>query len=383
MKIAHIITRLIPGGADENTVLNCNAQVDAGHDVLLIIGNENSPEMMGRISPRVKTLVVRELVRTISPLQDISAVVKVQSEFKKFSPDIVHTHTSKAGVIGRIAAVISSVPVIIHGLHIVPFANVGHAERLIYSSVERFLDIFTHGYTSVSPAVTKLYEDASVVPPSKVATIKSGMDIEKFRNSIRSKLRDEPQHSSVRVAYVAALEKRKNHRFLIEVASQLRETRENWTMHFFGDGPLRLEIEEQISSLGLNDRVFLEGYKRSIENDLASMDVAVFCSTREGLPRSLVQCVGAGLPIVMLNLPGAETLVENGVNGFIVTESSLFKDRLMLLLQDVELRKSFSNASEQRDLSSWSLDRMIKTTLEYYEVLLSKKLTPSIDTRAR
>ena len=116
--IVHVITRLINGGADENTVISCNYSISVGNNVSLIMGSNADKEILNKLDKKVNLITVKNLIRSINPYKDILALIHVRKEIKKLSPDIVHTHTSKAGFIGRLAAWLSGVPLIVHTVHI-------------------------------------------------------------------------------------------------------------------------------------------------------------------------------------------------------------------------------------------------------------------------
>ena len=142
--IIHIITRLINGGADENTVLTCNYSVALDNKVTLIIGTANDKEILSKVDKRVNLIKLKHLIRSINPIKDILALIQIKLLIKKLSPDIVHTHTSKAGVLGRIAAWLSGVPLIVHSVHILAFVNVNFVLKAIYLIIEKLIEKITH-----------------------------------------------------------------------------------------------------------------------------------------------------------------------------------------------------------------------------------------------
>ena len=149
-KIVHIITRLINGGADENTVISCNYSASIGNEVFLIIGPYNDKEIIDKLNKKVNLIVVNNLIRSINPYKDLLALMLIRKMIKKLSPDIVHTHTSKAGIIGRIAAWLSGVPLIVHTVHILPFVNVNLILKFLYLLLEKMVSYITDKYINVS-----------------------------------------------------------------------------------------------------------------------------------------------------------------------------------------------------------------------------------------
>ena len=151
LTIAHVITRFIRGGADENTRLSCNAQAAAGHRVALIFGREAHEEMLAALDPRVERIRIDALVRRIDPVCDALTLMSLVRTLRDLKPDIVHTHTSKAGILGRLAGRIARAKAIVHGVHILPFLNVRRFKRWVFLAVERLTAPLTDAFVSVSP----------------------------------------------------------------------------------------------------------------------------------------------------------------------------------------------------------------------------------------
>ena len=180
LRIAHVITRLINGGADENTVISCNQAVSSGHYVVLVHGAQTRPEILATVDERVKIVELPSLVRPIAPLGDMKALGDLVRTFHRLRPDVVHTHTSKAGILGRLAARAASVPVVVHGVHIVPFVNVGQLETFAYLKAERAVQGLTHAFIDVSPGLRDLCVTAGVGAPDRHHVVESGFDLSRF-----------------------------------------------------------------------------------------------------------------------------------------------------------------------------------------------------------
>src|SRR5689334_9112033 len=181
MRIAHVITRLIQGGADENTLLSCNGQAALGHEVHLIFGSETSPAMIGRLHPLVRPHQIADLGRAVAPFKDARATASLTSLLHRLKPQILHTHTSKAGVVGRVAASVAGTPGIVHGIHILPFLNVGRTERMAYLAAERLLASVTDAFVSVSRGMQELALAHGIGTARKHVVVPSGMDLDRFR----------------------------------------------------------------------------------------------------------------------------------------------------------------------------------------------------------
>ena len=148
--ICHIITRFLNGGAEENTLLTCNYSAKRGDDVTLIIGADSEREIIKKLDKRVKLIRIKYLVRQINPIKDFLAFISISKKLNIIKPDIVHTHESKAGIIGRLSAKIAGTKLIIHTVHILPFINVNFFKKSFYVLLEKLIAIITDKFICVS-----------------------------------------------------------------------------------------------------------------------------------------------------------------------------------------------------------------------------------------
>ncbi len=375
-KIVHIITRFVNGGADENTLLTCNAQVAAGHDVSLIYGAENADRMLDQLDARVRRVCVPSLVREIAPARDIAALVSLSVLLRRLRPDVVHTHTSKAGVIGRMAALAAPGAAIVHGVHILPFDAQSGVRRLVYLGLERLVAPITHAFINVSEGMRDECLAHGVGEPARHWVIASGMDAAKFRDA--SPAADFPVGAAgdgrpVRIGYVAALERRKRHHELLKTVAPLLRRHRNMQLLLAGEGPERPALEAAVKEAGIETQVHLLGFRDDVEAVLAACDLCVFISEREGLPRSLVQYALAGKPIVATRLPGIERVLRHEGNGYLVDADAFddFASCLEALVLDPALRERMAAHSRSIDLSDWDGVRMTEQLETVYEALLS------------
>ena len=309
LRIAHIITRLINGGADENTVISCNQAVSVGHSVMLVHGAETRMEIIAAVDPRVEIVGLPSLVQPITPLCDMRALRGLVATFRRHRPHVVHTHTSKAGILGRLAAWAVRVPVLVHGVHIVPFDNVGRLERRAYLTAERSVQGMTHAFIDVSPAMRDLCVQAGVGTPERHYVVPSGLDLSLFRNATepedwRDLLRLQPDDPRPPiVVMLAVFEPRKRHLECLESLPRIVAGFPEARFVLAGDGPLRGEIEARIRTLGLERNVVLTGFHPHPEQLIALADICLLASAREGLPRVLMQYLAGGRPVVATDLP--------------------------------------------------------------------------------
>ncbi|RWE57041.1 glycosyltransferase [Mesorhizobium sp.] len=381
LRIAHVITRLINGGADENTVHSCNWAAQGGHDVVLLHGETVQPEIIAKVDPRVELIGVPGLTRSISPVSDMRALLALTRRFRALNADIVHTHTSKAGILGRLAAWAAGVPAIVHGVHIVPFVNVGVAERFAYLALEKLAAPVTSAFISVSEGIRDLCLSAGVGHPDKHYVVHSGFDLDRFRNAgppdrWRDLLRltpDAPRPSVLLM--IAAFEPRKRHTEFLDAFNKVAVRLPDAVLVLAGDGPLRSTVESRAKRLGLERQVVFTGYRDDPERLIALADLCLLCSMREGLPRVVMQYLAGGKPCVACDLPGLREVLRPGINGVITPADDLaaMADAIAALLEDrARLACLAQGAAAATDLSNWDVKLMGKRTDAIYREALDQ-----------
>jgi glycosyltransferase involved in cell wall biosynthesis len=381
LRIAHVITRLINGGADENTVISCNEAVRRRHSVMLVHGAETRTEILAAVDPRVEIAGLPSLVQPIAPLSDMRALRGLVATFRRYRPDVVHTHTSKAGILGRLAARAMRVPVLLHGVHIVPFDNVGQLERYAYLTAERAVQGLTHAFVDVSPAMRDLCVQAGVGSPERHYVVPSGFDLSLFRNATepedwRDLLRLQPDDPRPPVVVMLAVfEPRKRHLECLErlpgIAARFPDVR----FVFAGDGRLRGEIEARIRTLGLERNVILTGFHPHPEQLIALADICLLASAREGLPRVLIQYLAGGRPVVAADLPCIADVLWDGVNGVVIgSDLAGLADAVITLLDDSARCSRLGRGAAATELSEWDAVRMGERLEAVYAEVLRERV---------
>lgn len=381
MKIVHIITRFVRGGADENTLLSCNAQAEAGHEVVLIHGRDSAPALVAQLHPRVEVMRAESLVREIDLAKDAVALRELKRLIAASAPDIVHTHTSKAGVLGRAAAWMAGCRTIVHGVHILPFLNVPPLQGAVYLALEHAVAPVTSAFVNVSAGM----RDACVAAGLKRShhVVPSGMDTVRFTSAkplsdaelTRATGRDGARVELIVMA--AALEKRKRVREFVEAFARIAAARPAAVLAVLGEGPERAAIQATADRLGLTDRVRLMGFQEAPERWMKRADVCVLSSEREGLPRVIVQYALCGRPIVTTALPGVEEIVQPDRTGFLVPvdDVTAMADPIIRLLQDRGLAARMAANARALDLSAWSIGGMASRLERIYDDLLKARTT--------
>lgn len=376
--ICHIITRFLNGGAEENTLITCNYSAKLGDQVTLITGINVDKEIILKLDKRVKLIRIRNLVREIKPIDDYLAFLKIFKILKKLKPDIVHTHESKAGIIGRFCAKFSNVQVIIHSVHILPFVNVNFFNKFFYLFLEKITSFITDYFICVSKGMMQEMLKYKITSPKKCKVIHSGFDIKKFQKAKRNinlinnqQYRKKPNKFKI-LLMMGAFEKRKKQIEFLNIFDDLLKRHTNLLLIIVGAGQLLSQAKKRADILKLKDRVFFEGFRNDPENFIALSDICIMNSIREGLPRVVPQFIAAGKPVITSNLVGIEEIVKNHKNGFIFNrnkKNELYK-KIDLVLKNKKLLSKLSKGARNTNISKWSMHKMSKKINLIYESLL-------------
>ena len=326
MRIAHIITRLIIGGAQENTVLTvAGLRHRHGDDVTLITGPAEGPE--GDLFDQARRLDLKvelmpELVRPIRPATDARAYWRLRRAIRRLGPEVVHTHSSKAGILGRAAAWAERVPAVVHTIHGLPFGPSETPRRnRAYRLLERWAARRCHAIVSVCDAMTAQALAAGVGRPEQYRTVYSGMDVEAFLHPRRPRdqVRGELGLAEDEVAFgtVARLFERKGHDDILAAAPAVLAANPKVRFVFIGDGVLRDRLLAEADRLGVRHALVLTGLvpPGCIPELLGALDAVVHASLREGLARVLPQALLVGRPAISYDVDGAREVVgpETGI----------------------------------------------------------------------
>jgi glycosyltransferase involved in cell wall biosynthesis len=366
MKICHVITRMIVGGAQENTLLTCQGHLEKGHDVTLVTGPSPGPEgelLKQGVPDGLRVVVFPELVRQISPSNDLKAKKKLIEFFKQEKFDVVHTHASKAGIIGRVAAKAADVPFIVHTVHGLPFHKYQNPfSNAIYILMERYAAKKCDKIFAVAKAIVEQCVNAHVAPENKFKVVYSGMHLEAFMNAqpeeeLRQKL-GIPEGAPV-VGKVARLFELKGHDDLLKAAPELVAANPEIRFLIVGDGILRPKFEAQIAQMGLQKNFIFTGLVPPTEvcRYIALMDILVHLSLREGLPRSVVQGMAAGKPVIAYPLDGTPEVISSGTTGYLIEphDTENLVQNINILIRNAQRRHEVGRKAKERvaDLFDW------------------------------
>lgn len=385
IRVLHIITRLIVGGAQENTMLTAAMLDRERYAVEIVSGPQTGSEgsLIEEVRARGIPLTIEPtLVREVSPLHDLRALFALARRIRRGRYVIVHTHSSKAGILGRLAARLAGVPIIVHTVH-----GWGHHDRQhplvrrTYILLERFVQRFTNRLIVVSPRNAEKGLADGIARPEKYVTIRSGIELERFRRparpreQVRAELGIPPE--ALVIGSVTRLSPQKAPLDFVEAAAQVAACRPDVHFVVVGDGPLRAPVEARVAALGLSGRFHLAGLRRDVPDLMHSFDLFALTSLWEGLPRVLPQAMAAGLPIVATAADGNAEAVTDGINGFLTPpgDPAALAAALLRLLEDPALARRMGEAGRAR-ADEFDARAMVAAIAALYEELLSEYAHP-------
>ena len=389
MKIVHIITRLILGGAQENTLITCRLLTKHGHDVWLITGPAIGPE--GELFEQTKnagfrTIVVDEMIRAINPAKDFIAYRKIKKILKEIRPDIVHTHSAKAGILGRYAAhnirnthhAIRNTKIVhtIHGLAFHPYQS--NWLNKFYIAIEKAAAKKTDYFISVADAMTEQAKAAGIGLDKPYITAYSAIDEEAFLSSIAEEKRQQFRiqygisKEAIVLVTIARLFMLKGHDYIIESAKTLAKKYENVMWLFVGNGNLSDKFQRQVEDLGLADKIKFAGLLPPSRIPLAiqSSDILVHCSLREGLARTLPQAMLCGKPVISFDVDGAREVVNENTGRLVEPKNIEQLTKVCAeLIEDEGLRKRLGENGRESVKRKFAPEQMVNTVEKVYQKL--------------
>jgi glycosyltransferase involved in cell wall biosynthesis len=376
IRVLHVITRLIRGGADENTVFTVEGMDETRYESHIVAGRGSDVDAF---SDRIRscTRVLPELVRDPHPWYDLVALVKLTRIIRRGRYDIVHTHTAKGGFLGRLASRIAGVPHVVHTLHGVTFHDhIPAPVRRIYVLMERLAAPCCDVMITVGEDVKRKYLEEAIGSQGQYVTIPSGMDTRTFEEAradpaTRRLVRRELglADDDLVIGMVSRLEPRKGYEYLFEAVRRLAPDFPHLRLLVVGEGAQRPELERRVRELGLAGRAVFAGYREDVARAISAFDVAVLTSLWEGLPRVLVQYSLLERPIVTFEVEGAREVVADGESGYVVPlkDVDALVDRLRRVVASRELREEFGRRSRERVLGRWDVEEMVERITAVYE----------------
>ena len=387
--IFHVITRLDMGGSAQNTLKTCLGLAGGDRRVVLVCGASRESNMTAderqagaanleiAAGRGVVVAVLPTLIRRIDPLMDTLALVGLMRIIRRERPQIVHTHTSKAGILGRLAAWLLRVPVVTHTPHGHVFH--GHFSRLlskVFLIIERIFDKITDCTIALTDGELNDYIRKSVSKPDKLVKIHSGVDIPKFIGaSVNGPEKKKTFGIGVEEAVVGTvgwLLPIKGPTYLMAAMGQVWVKKPDVRMMFVGKGELETELKTMARSMGAGDKTLFTGWRDDAHEIMPVFDIFVLPSLNEGMGRVIVEAMAAGKPVVASNTGGIPDLVIDGETGFLVEpgDPAGLASAINKLLEDPDLRSKMGQAGRKRcHLFSEAL--MIEKIDKLYQRLLN------------
>ena len=390
MRVTHIITRLVLGGAQENTLSTLRGlRAKPDVEVELISGPTSGPE--GSLENEAREIfsdstkndfvIIPELIRPVHPLKDFIALRKLEKILCAQRPDIVHTHSGKAGILGRLAAKRAGVPIIIHHIHGPSLGNFqGALANLVFTAAERYAARITDHFYCSATAKTKLNLSAGIGRPEMFTRIFSGFNLEPFLNAtsdltLRKSLGLDDNHFVI--GKIGRIFRLKGHADLLRAFARIAPQISHARLLFVGDGNLRGEMEKLARDLGLADKVIFTGLvpPNEVARYVGIMDCLAHLSYREALSRALPQALAAGKPVVAYDFDGADEICLENQTGFIVRtgDTAAAAECLLQLANAPALRENFGCAGKTFVRENFTIEKMVTDQYTVYQKLAAER----------
>ena len=383
-KVIHVITRFDKGGSSENTFLTVQGLDKEKYEVILIrglaeescMGTEEAAAVERNLTEAgergVKVITIPELVRSIQPLNDLKALFGLIRIFRNEKPHIVHTHTSKAGILGRWAAFFANITIIVHTPH-------GHVfwgyfnkwKTACYILLERLTASITDKIITLTEQEKKDHLRFRIAPDEKFTVIHSGVDLTAFSDArinapaMREMLGIPPEAFVVGTA--GRLTPIKGQRYLLEAAAVISARKPDLFFVFLGDGELAPELGKMATSLGIKNSMFV-GWRQDVPEVMSTFDIFVLPSLNEGMGKVLVEAMALGKPIVASDVGGIPDLVIHNHNGLLVPPADVegLVNSINLLLHDPIKRKEMGDRGKVI-AADYSAEAMIQKIDRLYD----------------
>lgn len=380
-RVLQLITRLIVGGAQEHAIAAA-AKLDPGRfDSQLWTGPETGAEGSLLEDARrhgIRVRVIHDLVRRVDPVKDVAVTLQLARLFRRERFDLVSTHSSKAGIVGRVAARLAGVPVVVHTVHGWAFhEHMPARTRRTYEILERFLAGRTDRLASVSERTTRIGLEAGIGRPEQYVLIRSGIPRASFHPDEERRRRARAAlgwaEDALVVGSVGRLSPQKNPADFVNAARAIAPRHPAARFLYVGDGPLRPEIERAIEASGLRERTILAGLRHDVPDLLLAMDVFVLTSLWEGMPRVVLQALASGVPVVSYDVSGIAEAVRDDRNGYVVPprDHAALADRVDRLLADGALRADLGRRASAGFDESFTEEGMLQRLDALYSGLLA------------
>jgi len=371
LRVCHIITHLEMGGAQGNTLHTVTNLDRREFAPILIAGVGGAWEERAHSIPGVVWAPLPSMEKEFTPRRDAVAFRDLVRILKQHKPHIVHTHCSKAGVLGRWAARMAGVPIIIHTAHGFGFTPTqGKAAYNLFLNVERLTSACTTAYIVVSRSNWDDGKRLNVFGNRPVHLIRSGIDLSRFRFVAAEAKRFE---AAPRIGCIGRLNPQKAPLDFVRVAAIVRERIPNAKFVMVGDGPLKADVEAEIDRLNLEENFSLLGVRADVPEIMASLDILVHTARYEGLARIFPEAMASNLPIVATAVDGARDIIVDGANGYLCAPGDVegLSRRVVELASDPAKARSMASG-DKSILDEFDIDQMVRRQEELYRTYAQK-----------
>jgi glycosyltransferase involved in cell wall biosynthesis len=385
VKILRVIARLNMGGPALHVAYLTEGLTKRGYDTTLVSGSlARGEDSMAFVADAHGVEIVRidELGREISPLRDLLATIRLARLIRKERPQILHTHTAKAGTVGRVAALLAGSrkpPIVVHTFHgHVLRGYFGPVRTLLFRLLERWLAVSTTALVAVSPQVRDDLVALGIAPRERFVVIRLGIELDERVAPDQNGRSESRRYLGIpgdrfTVGWIGRMTAVKRTDDVLVAFKRLRDDGVDAVLCMVGDGPDRVQLEQRAHELGLaRDTVFL-GYQEDVAPFYAAFDALVLPSGNEGTPVSVIEALAAELPVVATRVGGVPDVVQDGEDGFLVETGATndLADRLARLARDPELRARMGKHGRERVLPRYAVERLVEDVDELYRSLLS------------
>jgi len=371
IRVLTVITRLELGGA-QRVALHTASHLDReSFDAGLAWGPGDVLDDEARALEHVTRFEIADLVRPVAPIGDLRALAELRSAIRRYQPQVVHTHSSKAGILGRLAARLERVPVVVHTVHGFGFTPLqSPAKRAVFFRAEKLAARWTDHFVAVSRVNLDRGVELGLWQADQVSVIRAGIDLDRFRapGDGRETRRSLGVPDGVfLVSQIGNFKQQKAPLDFVHAAARIAEKLPDTRFVMVGDGPLRSAAEACAAELGLTDRIIFCGWWNDVPGLLAATTVSVLSSHHEGLPCSVVESLAAGVPVVATAVDGTPEVIRSGVNGELVPpgDPAALARAVLGILGDDERRRSMAAAAAE-GLETFDIDHMVRELEELY-----------------
>lgn len=369
MKIAYLLTIGFPIGGAQIHVRDLSQWLtENGHECHILCGNPGNYKKRF-VNQGVEFHTIKSLKRSINPLRDSMALTEIVKSLKGIKPDILSTHSSKAGIMGRVAARLLGIPCIFtaHGWAFTD--RVPLPARIMYRSIEKKAAMLAEKIITVSEYDRLMALRLKVVHQNRLITIHNGMP------DIPPALLADPAQEPVNIVMVARFQKQKDFVTLFSALSGLLGYK--WRLQLIGGGPLLDRVQRQADGFGITDRVIFWGEQDNVAEHLSKYQIFVLASNWEGFPRSILEAMRAGLPVIASDVGGVSEAVIDEKTGFLITHKNfeMLQKKIKIVLEEPEKRKKMGKAGRERYEKNFTFNKMAQETLMLYEEVLKNRIS--------